>query len=136
MARRGNGALLIFAAALLLVISLPSQDAFVGSQMPQTARSSRVALRARGGEEVREILVTHEPTGMRTRVSVPVSASVKTLKEAGLKSLGMTYDWMTNDEWCFSLKGKSAADKIDESKSVGDADIKKGQEIHVWYSPA
>jgi len=95
-----------------------------------------VALRARGGEEVREILVTHEPTGMRTRVSVPVSASVKTLKEAGLKSLGMTYDWMTNDEWCFSLKGKSAADKIDESKSVGDAGIKKGQEIHVWYSPA
>mmetsp|Transcript_42487 Transcript_42487/g.92568 ORF Transcript_42487/g.92568 Transcript_42487/m.92568 type:complete len:134 (-) Transcript_42487:129-530(-) len=130
--RTRSGAVLLVLAAVVAFFT--AQDAFVGARPSQGA--SRVAMQARGGvTEVMEILVTHQPTGMRTRFSIPPDTTIAAVKTQAIKELGVDWDWMTEKMWVVSKEGKGKADALEESKTAKDCGINKGDELLVWFTP-
>merc|ERR1712086_200781 len=129
------------ALAVLALVCLFQNGTFVGGQ--PSAAASRVALRARGGanaeQNVVELLVTCQSTGQRIRFSVPPTKTMGQIKEEGLMWLGLDFAW-AKSSWKISPENsKTPADAMagamDESKTVGDYGLGRGDELHVWFTP-
>ena len=92
-------------------------------------------MRARGGADVMEILVTHQSTGLRTRFSVPPTVTLGEIKTQGMQEIGMDYSWMQANQWCVSKAGETKAEALDEAKTAADYGISKGDEVVLWFTP-